>query len=200
MQRCCGDRNIVIVLCRHGSTDENVAGEFLSAKDPPLNDLGRVQCRAVRDALRGMRFDLALVSPMRRCLESLSIVAPSLPYECHDALREVNFGTWEGKTSQWLAVHEPHQLKLRQRDPVNFRPPCGESFADAAVRLRPVARSVTSQRREVLIIGHRGALGVLERLLRGLKLDSQAVAPLEPGEFRVLGEAPAPAPERSQST
>jgi hypothetical protein len=37
-----------------------------------------------------------------------------------------------------------------------------------------------------LVIGHRGTLGVLERLLRGLPLDSKSVTPLEPGEFRRL--------------
>jgi broad specificity phosphatase PhoE len=37
-----------------------------------------------------------------------------------------------------------------------------------------------------LVIGHRGTLGVLERLLRGLPLQSQIVRPLEPAEFHVI--------------
>jgi hypothetical protein len=37
-----------------------------------------------------------------------------------------------------------------------------------------------------LVIGHRVALGILERLLRDLPLDSQDVDGLQPAEFRIV--------------
>jgi broad specificity phosphatase PhoE len=122
---------------------------------------------------------------MRRCLESREIVAPATPYEVEDALREIDFGSWEGQTLAWLEAHEPGALERRRRDPIAFRPPQGESFADVAVRLRELAANLTACQ-GVLVVGHRGTLGVLERLLRGLPLESQTVAPLGTGEFRVL--------------
>jgi len=122
---------------------------------------------------------------MRRCLESREIVAPATPYEVEDALREVDFGSWEGRTRAWLEANEPGALERRRLDPIAFRPPQGESFADVAVRLRELAANLAASQ-GVLVVGHRGTLGVLERLLRGLPLESQAVAPLETGEFRVL--------------
>jgi len=175
----------VIVLCRHGSTDANVAGAFLSTGDPPLNALGRAQSARARDALREFAFDRAFSSPMRRCRETLAIVAPQVAYRIDDALREVDFGAWEGRSIDWLEAHDPDGVARRRRDPLTFRPAGGESFLDVSQRVRDLADAARAAG-NALVVGHRGTLGVLERLVRGLPLDSQAVVPLEPGEFRIV--------------
>ncbi len=178
---------MTIVLCRHGATDGNAAGAILSRNDPSLNRLGREQSERAHAALRGLSFDLALSSPMRRCVETLEIVAPRLAYRCDERLREVDFGTWEGRTLEWLETNDSVGLARRRHDPVRFRPPAGESFADKAVHLRPFAAELPQlDVRHVLVVAHRGTLGVLERILRDLPLESQDVTPLEPGEFHII--------------
>jgi probable phosphoglycerate mutase len=174
-----------IVLCRHGVTESNIAGRFLSRTDVPLSPLGVAQCRQLQIELEAFDFERCLVSPMRRCLETREIVAPQPPFEIDPALREIDFGTWEGETLEWLQANEPSGLARRSRDPVHFRPPQGESFADVAQRLRPVVERLRSPLRW-LVVAHRGTLGVLERLLRDLPLESQAVKGLEPAQFRVV--------------
>ncbi len=174
-----------IVLCRHGVTENNLAGRFLSRTDVPLSPLGREQCRQLQAELEAVDFEQCLVSPMRRCLETREIVAPGIPFEIESALREVDFGTWEGQTLEWLQDHDASGLAQRRQDPVHFRPPQGESFADVGQRLQPVVERL-SQPTRWLVVGHRGTLSVLERLLRGLPLESQAVRSLEPAEFRIV--------------
>jgi probable phosphoglycerate mutase len=122
---------------------------------------------------------------MRRCLQTREIVAPALPFTVEEALREVNFGAWEGKTLEWLERHSPQELARRRRDPVTFRPPWGESFADVARRVVSLRARIQAEP-PTLVIGHRGTLGVLERLLRRVPLDSHSVRPLEPAEFVVI--------------
>lgn len=122
---------------------------------------------------------------MRRCLETRELVAPDIPFEIEPALREVDFGDWEGKTIEWADRNAPELLAQRRNDPVRFRPPQGESIEDAAVRLRPLAAALRDRQR-TLVIAHRISLGILERLLRGLPLNSKDVSPLEPGEFKVV--------------
>ncbi|HEY3675536.1 MAG TPA: histidine phosphatase family protein [Candidatus Tumulicola sp.] len=180
----------MIVLCRHGETDANAGGAFLSASDPPLNATGTAQVREAARTLRDIEFDVALTSPKLRCRQTCAILAPAIEAQIDDRLIEVNFGTWDGRSKAWLEQHEGDALRRRSEDPVNFRPPSGESFADAAIRIRPLAdrlREDCSQR--ILVVAHRGTLGVLERLLRGLALNSQAVVPMEPGEFRTIDGA-----------
>jgi alpha-ribazole phosphatase len=177
----------VIVLCRHGATDGNAGGAFLSTNDPPLNALGLKQAATAANALHDVAFDLALTSPKRRCRQTCAIVAPAIEARIDDRLIEVNFGEWEGRTSQWLEEHAAESLRRRRERPADFRPPGGESFMDAAIRLQPFAETLERNGElRTLIVAHRGTLGVLERLLRGLPIDSPAVVPLEPGEFRTL--------------
>jgi|HubBroStandDraft_2_1064218.scaffolds.fasta_scaffold711530_1 alpha-ribazole phosphatase len=177
-----------IALCRHGATDGNVAGGFLSHRDLPLNARGREQSERAHAALSELQFGAGFSSPMRRCIETIEIVAPQTPYRCDDALREVHFGAWEGRTLEWLEANDPAGVASRGRDPVAFRPDGGESFLDVSLRLRPFAGDLRAlaEVKTVVIVGHRGSLGVLERLLRGLPLESRDVVPLEPGEFRIL--------------
>ncbi len=179
---------MTIVLCRHGATDENVAGGFLSRRDPPLNALGREQSERAHAALREIAFDLGFSSPLRRCMETLEIVAPRVPHRHDEALREVDFGSWEGRTIQWLEENDADGVAQRRRDPVSFRPDGGESFRDVSHRLRPFADELRALAalKSVVVVGHRGSLGVLERLLRALPLDSHDVVPLDPGEYRIL--------------
>lgn len=173
------------ILCRHGATGENAEGRFLSRANPPLSATGRAQCERLRDALRELRPQSCLVSPMRRCLETREIAAPAIPFDICGELREVDFGTWEGRTLDWLQLHEAGAVALRRRAPVTFRPPGGESFSDVAVRVAALVESICGRSR-TLVVGHRGTLSVVERMLRGLPLDSREVAGLEPGEFRII--------------
>ncbi|HEY1429589.1 MAG TPA: histidine phosphatase family protein [Candidatus Tumulicola sp.] len=177
----------MIVLCRHGATDANAGGAFLSASDPPLNQLGATQASLAADALRDAGFNLVVTSPKLRCRQTCAIVAPSIEARVDTRLIEVNFGEWEGRTKAWLEEHEADALRRRRESPVHFTPPGGESFAQVAVRLRPLADELRDDRADrILVVAHRGTLGVLERLLRGVSLDSQTVVPMEPGEFRTL--------------
>ncbi|HVN68515.1 MAG TPA: histidine phosphatase family protein [Candidatus Binatia bacterium] len=176
-----------LVFCRHGATETNVAGRFLSTADPPLCAEGRDQCERAREFLAPLHLERCLVSPMRRCLETREIVAPNLPFEIEGSLREVDFGAWEGKTIEWLQSNAPELLEQRRLEPVRFRPPEGESIEDAAQRLRTLAQRL-QRASATLVVGHRVTLGILERLVRDLPLDSRSVAPLEPGEVRIVRE------------
>jgi broad specificity phosphatase PhoE len=174
-----------IVLCRHAATEHNLAKRFLSTTDLPLSTHGREQAARLRERLQWFDFERCLVSPMRRCTETREIVASALPFEIEPALREVDFGSWEGRTLDWVERHDPELLERRRRDPVRFRPPAGESIEDAAVRLRPLLTKLHDDG-ETLILGHRITLGILERLLRDLPLDSKDVTALEPAEFKIV--------------
>jgi broad specificity phosphatase PhoE len=177
----------VIVLCRHAATDHNLTKRFLSTTDLPLGPHGRAQSDGLREALRNFTFQRCFVSPMRRCLETRELVAPDIPYEVMPALREVDFGAWEGQTLEWVERHAPALLAQRREDPVRFTPPGGESIEAMGSRLVPLLPRLRESG-DTLVIGHRITLGALERLLRNLPLDSKLVAGLEPAAFTIVRE------------
>ena len=134
----------------------------------------------------GYALERVLTSPSRRCVETAALALPGAATEIRDELREIDFGAWEGRTLEELRAAAPDQVEQRCRDPVEFRPPGGESFRDVAVRLNAIALELAVTDGNCAVIAHRGTLAVLERLLRRLDLRDRSVAALEPAEFRVL--------------
>jgi broad specificity phosphatase PhoE len=102
-----------ILLARHGETDWNRDERFQGHADPPLNDRGREQARALAAALAEERLAAVYSSPLGRALETAQIVAAphglaAIPV---DGLREVDVGSWEGLTTGELTRRFPEQLR-----------------------------------------------------------------------------------------
>jgi broad specificity phosphatase PhoE len=89
-----------IVLVRHGETDWNRDNRFQGHADPPLNDVGRTQARALAGELSSRRFAAAYTSPLRRAAETAAILGNALHLEPRPdtSLMEVDVGSWSGLT------------------------------------------------------------------------------------------------------
>jgi probable phosphoglycerate mutase len=89
-----------IVMVRHGETDWNRDNRFQGHADPPLNETGRAQARALALELSGQDFAAAYTSSLKRAGETASILAEVLDLEfIPDAsLKEVDVGSWSGLT------------------------------------------------------------------------------------------------------
>jgi 2,3-bisphosphoglycerate-dependent phosphoglycerate mutase len=89
-----------IVMVRHGETDWNRDNRFQGHADPPLNETGRAQARALARELGGETFAAAYTSPLRRAAETARILGDSLCLEPVPdmSLKEVDVGSWSGLT------------------------------------------------------------------------------------------------------
>ena len=92
------------VFLRHGESVGNAEERFQGQSDFPLTEAGREQARALADRwLReGMRFDLALTSPLSRARETAEIVAGKLnvPLEANSIWMERDAGGVSGLTRE----------------------------------------------------------------------------------------------------
>src|SRR5258705_7388960 len=64
----------------------------------------------MRAAGRGLRqevFNLVVASPLRRSWEGARIVAGAAPVRLEEGLREIDFGRWEGPTSDEIEARDP---------------------------------------------------------------------------------------------
>lgn len=100
-----------IYLMRHAETLFNVQGKTQGWCDSPLTERGIEQARlaGLEYARRGIAVDRAYSSTSERCCDTLEIATEAaygapLPYERMKGLKELNFGSFEGK-DQFL---EPH--------------------------------------------------------------------------------------------
>jgi broad specificity phosphatase PhoE len=102
-----------LLLLRHGETDWNLGNRFQGHADPPLNETGRVQARALSATLAGRPFAALYSSPLRRAFETAEIVAEphGLRPAAAEGLREVDVGAWQGLTRAEVEERFPAQFE-----------------------------------------------------------------------------------------
>ena len=128
-----------IYLVRHGQTDWNASLRLQGQEDTPLNDTGRGQASRNGAVLAKMlsnpdEFDFA-ASPLARTRETMEIVRKALDlpegsYRTDDALKEIHFGDWQGRTHDELARDEDMAYHRFWLTPAVRRAPGGESFIE----------------------------------------------------------------------
>lgn len=145
-----------ILLARHGETDWNHDGRFQGWADPPLNETGREQARALAIQLAGVLFDAVYASDLRRAYETAVIVAEphGVSVVTDPGLREINVGSWSGLTRPEIEERFP---AAEHHD--------GETRAEHLARVLEAVERIASAHagERILIVSHGGSLRALRR-------------------------------------
>ena len=162
-----------LYLVRHGESEANAAGVFAGQTDSPLTPKGREQARVVARALRPVRFDRIVTSPLSRTKDTASEIAAGrgIAVEAFDDLKEIDVGIAAGKP-----FDELRGLPGATGDDGWRQWPGGESLDQVLIRsLRIIDRLVAeSPGTTICIVGHGGVtrivvssfMGVLPKLIR----------------------------------
>ena len=157
----------VLEVCfvRHAQSVSNAAGIWQGQGDSPLSELGRTQVEALRAAISGDRYDLALSSDLSRAAHTAE--ALGAPLEHDRRWREIDVGDWEGLTMDQVIERFPEQIAaLRERR--TFEIGGGESWPEVFAR----ADGALHRIRERLPEGGRAIVfthgGVIAAILAGL--------------------------------
>ena len=149
-----------ILLARHGETDWNRENRWQGWADPPLNDAGRAQARALAEQLQETPFDAVYSSDLRRAHETAEIVAAphGVPVISDPGLREIDVGSWSGLT----------HAEIEERFPGGERPD-GETREQHLERVLQAAERIAraNPNRRILLVTHGGTM----RALRGHTTD-----------------------------
>lgn len=168
----------MILLARHGETDDNRARRFQGRRDPPLNDTGRAQALELAAEVRAERVVALYASPLARAWETASIAGEVLGLEPRpdERLVEVDVGDWAGRLHDEVAAAEPRAYQAWVDADEAFRFPGGESIGEQRER---VAAAVDDIRAAVdgpaLVVCHGGTIRAA--LLGALGLDALALRP-----------------------
>jgi broad specificity phosphatase PhoE len=123
------------LLIRHGKHN-GPDGVLLGRSDAAgLSDEGREQIRRLGFFLARPQVDFIYTSPRLRCRETAAelAIAFGAPVETDEALDEVNYGEWTGRTFDDLAGDAVWATWNDQRDFV--RVPGGERMRDVQIRI-----------------------------------------------------------------
>lgn len=155
---------IRVYLVRHGETDWNRDGTCMGQQDIPLNAPGR--CQAELTAERFAKEKLASIysSDLKRALQTGEMIAQPHGLEpiARRALREMNYGGWEGHTRAEIEklFPESRELDYEREDSLSFQPPGGESRQALYQRVTREFEAICARHLDqpVLIAAHGGVI------------------------------------------
>jgi len=160
-----------IVMVRHGETEGKSSVRLHGSSDVPLSDEGRAQLRGSARRLRGETFDLVVASNLRRSWEGAAIVSGNAPVRMDPNFREIDFGRWEGLTTEEIEASDPVLYEDWREGREGFDFPGGELRADFRVRVeKGIASLKRSGASSVLLVCHKGVIRALGETLTGQPL------------------------------
>lgn len=160
-----------VFLVRHGATSLTAEDRFAGSTDVPLSPEGRRQAGSLAERLRGEEVTAIYASPMRRTLETAGILAAphGLQPVAEPALREIDYGRWEGLTRSEVETKFRSEYAIWDEDPFTIAPAGGESGLNVLNRALPVMRRIVERHRHrsVVVVSHKGTNRLLISSLLG---------------------------------
>ncbi len=159
------DRSTRVIAIRHGETDWNVDARIQGQLDLPLNATGRWQAAQLAQALAGEPIDRVYASDLSRAWDTATAIAAGRPLHADPALRERDFGAFQGLTHVEISRRWPDDSqRWRERD-IDFAPDGGESLRVFYARVVGCAEALAARHpgRSVALVAHGGVLDCLYR-------------------------------------
>lgn len=181
-------------VVRHGESAGNVARDLAESQrleridlshrdvDVPLSELGERQARALGRWLRSLdpesRPTVLYCSPYVRAQQTAEIALEEagldLPAVVDERLREREFGVLDGLTRHGIVAQFPQEAERRAAlGKFYHRPPGGESWTDALLRVRSVLddarRDCAGER--VLLVAHQVVVLLVRYVVEGMTED-----------------------------
>lgn len=118
--------DVALLVLRHGRSEWNAVRRWQGSFDSPLDEVGRVQARAVADELAtlGEHWARPVASPLSRAAETAAIIATRLGLDepiADERLVEAHAGEWQGLTPAEIEAAYPGWLAAHRRPP-GFEP------------------------------------------------------------------------------
>jgi probable phosphoglycerate mutase len=163
-----------LYLLRHGETTASATGGFCGTSDPDLTPEGLRMAEDFGQVYQGHPWEGIYVSPMRRARQTAGPLcqAAGLEMKIRPGLSEVDFGLWEGMSSDW-AKREHAADYLRWTADAGWNAPTGgERGVDVARRVLAVLDEIQREHvsGDVLVISHKATLRILICALLGIDI------------------------------
>lgn len=142
-----------ITVLRHGDTP--LTGLFCGSSDPDLTEAGWA---ALARRAEGATWDRVVASPLRRCAKFAESL--DLPLTIDARFRELDFGDWEGKSTEDVWNADQAALTAFWEDPTANPAPGGEPWATLCARASDAFEELAcaSQGERILLLTHAGVM------------------------------------------
>ena len=194
---------MILYLIRHGQTDWNKGRKLQGRTDIPLNENGRAVAELTREGFKGIAFDMAFTSPLKRARETAEIILAgrNIPIIDDERVSEVKFGEYEGcdfdlpdeyiqnffsAPEKYFSIHGTESME--------------SIFARMNSFLQDLYQNPELQNKTILVSTHGAALSGLLTVIKGNSVDKYwagglhkncgySVVEIKDGTAKILQEA-----------
>ena len=152
---------MTINFIRHGKTAGNLEKRYIGRTDEPLCDTGITEIKSIAYP----DCDIAVVSPMTRCVQTAELIYPSKRTVICSDLRECDFGDFEGKNHIEMSGDPKYRKWLDKGGTAPF--PNGEdSDSFRIICVNGIRKAVNENKADIIsFVVHGGTvMSVLEKL------------------------------------
>jgi broad specificity phosphatase PhoE len=173
----------IILLARHGQSDWNAERRWQGHANRPLTEKGRAQAKALAARLAHIELDAVYSSDLRRAADTARAVAEAQGLEAIElpALREVDVGSWSGRTRAEAQERFPEGFARWQHGFPGWED--GESYDEMAQRSigAVVEIALAHEDGRALIVSHGGPIRAIHAAALGLDVHAyRRLRPVEP--------------------
>lgn len=138
----------MLIVVRHGRTEQNRAGQLLGRLDVDLDDVGRRQAAALARAVGPV--GRIVSSPLARATQTAAAWGSAV--EVDERLIELDYGDLDGQPLRDV----PAETWATWRADIDFTPPGGESIASLGRRVRAACDDLADDARDgdVVVVTH----------------------------------------------
>jgi len=163
-----------LYLLRHGETTYSQTGNYCGETDPDLTTEGYQMAEAFAQAYSSLQWDAIYCSPMKRTVATAKPLcdAVGLEMQQRDGLKEIRYGAWEAKSSDWVKENYNEDYVNWLREPAWNPPTDGETAVEIATRASAVISEIRSKyaHGNILIVSHKATLRIIVCSLLGIDL------------------------------
>jgi len=163
-----------LYLLRHGETTYSQTGEYCGQIDPDLTPEGHQMAAAFAKAYSNLNWEAIYCSPMRRTVATAQPLCDAIDLEMkqRDGLKEIRYGAWEGKDSDWVKENYHDDYVNWLREPAWNPPTGGETALEIASRASLVMAEIREKHPagNILVVSHKATLRIIICSLLGIDL------------------------------
>lgn len=129
----------MLILVRHGESTANAAGLLVGRFDAQLTERGIEQAKSLGPVLGDVT--RVISSPLARARATAEALGTGITVEIDERWIEVDYGDLDGRPLDTV----PADTWARWRSEPDFRPPGGESLAEAGLRVRSACEELFAE-------------------------------------------------------
>jgi len=164
---------IKLYLIRHGETAWNSVKRWQGWTDIELSEKGHEQAEKLGERLKNIELDEIYSSPLKRAYETArpGAEAKGMEIKTDDCFKEINFGAWEGRTTDEISAEFGKEFDDFLKDPENLSFPGDGSFKNVEERVSKGLEKILEGKngKSIAVISHGGIIRILVKHLLGIE-------------------------------